>query len=179
MRLEHYSYIADEECMIGMLRLMAGCDREFVPRLSERSSTDQRELLPGAPVRIAGLMAYYKHLLSQSVIAAYSDDGTLAGFLSYRPDFRSDDVPLPDDRRADYVTTVIVDPALRRRGTARLMYRKLLRDNGPSFIYTRTWSTNSGHIGLLSRLGFIPLLELRDDRGAGVSTAYFGRDGDG
>lgn len=188
----------------GLRRLLTLADREFVPPLSARSGTTQTDGLaeaaphgPRSPSTDApdsdpesrdaasgGLAAYCASVLAQpAVLALGGGSGTgaddrdedVVGILSVRGGYRAP--PLGDFQPAAYVTTVVVDPAVRRRGVARRLYTTLADDPPPGvaspFLATRTWSTNHGHIALLEDLGFAAVARLPDDRGAGVDTVYY------
>lgn len=53
-----------------------------------------------------------------------------------------------------------------------LLVRKELHNKT---IATRTWSTNKTHIKILEGLGYIKIIELKDDRGSGIHTVYYSK----
>lgn len=75
-----------------------------------------------------------------------------------------------------YISTLIVHPDMRRRGIANKLYARMLKKHSTRYIFTRTWSTNMGHIRILSTLKFYEHLRLEDDRGEGIDTVYFRRE---
>ncbi|MFJ1611039.1 GNAT family N-acetyltransferase [Streptomyces sp. NPDC088253] len=145
---------------------------DFVPPLTSREGTTQSDLRePDAAVP----GGYFKEMLQQDLILC-RHEGQAAGFLSFRRDHW-------DPRYADlcpclYVSTIAVRPHHRRHGIARVLYQELfdLPAPMPPWIVLRTWSTNTGHLELLSRLGFTNILRLKDDRATGVDTVYLAAD---
>ncbi len=151
--------------------LLSQCDREFVPPLSQRTSTTQ-SVLTGGEESDQGLQSYFQNLLNQPVILA-TEGSQLLGFMSFIGDFICQDAE--DNVVTAYVSTVIVAPPHRGKGLTRQMYEKLLCLTALP-ISTRTWSTNLSHITVLSRLGFYELLRIQDGRGPGVDTVYYRKD---
>jgi ribosomal protein S18 acetylase RimI-like enzyme len=144
---------------------------EFVPPLTARSTTTQRSLTGTAEPQEA---SYFDHLRHQHNLLLFVE-GELQGFLSFLPSYR--DFRLPRADTCLYVSTIAVRPSARGHGYARLLYERLfaLPNTLPAWVVLRTWSTNVGHIGLLSSLGFKVMLTIPDDRGRGIHTLYFGR----
>ena len=156
----------------GLLKL---CDNEFVPPLSQRTSTTQQTLSEVVSARENGPVSYFEVLREQSVIVCM-ENGCLAGFMSFRAHHICEDVG--DNVPTIYVTTVIVDPAYRGKGLTDLMYSKLLQiaKSREIPVSTRTWSTNYAHLRILARLGFYELLRIQDGRGPGIDTVYYRKD---
>ncbi len=147
---------------------------DFVPPLTSRENTTQPDLCESAPAATAP-GGYLEAMLQQELILCRNED-RIAGFLSFRGDHR-------DPRYADlcpclYVSTIAVRHHHRRHGIALTLYRELfdLPAPLPPSIVLRTWSTNTGHLELLGRLGFTTILRLEDDRAAGVDTVYLATD---
>lgn len=152
-------------------RLLVDADRSFIPPLSSRSSSIASDL--GAhDLDPAGPRTYLTSLRGQWFQMARNETGMVVGMMSYRPGY-----VLPVDDNAGphhYVSTVIVDPVHRRQGITRRMYTQLIEraaDAGES-VATRTWSTNDGHLALLTQLGFAVIQRMADDRGPGLDTVY-------
>ncbi|MBD3778460.1 MAG: GNAT family N-acetyltransferase [Micrococcales bacterium] len=155
-------------------RLLTEADEEFVPPLSTRSSTLQQALRP-QHVRAAGIDAYLAAVLEQQLLVAEAD-GSVRGFLSWRPDHT---VAVPGGTPfgpVAYVTTVVVAPAARGQGAGRALYAALLRELAGGAVATRTWSRNDAHLALLASLGFVEVVRLPDDRGPGLDTVYLYRE---
>jgi ribosomal protein S18 acetylase RimI-like enzyme len=164
---------------------------------SHRRSTDPPNPDPvSRDATSGGFDAYCASVLAQPAVLALGDapgdereagngngdgdrdgdeTGTVVGLLSVRDGYRAS--TLGDYQPAAYVTTVVVDPAVRRRGIARRLYTTLAEDPpadvASPFLATRTWSTNRGHVTLLTDLGFEAVTRLPDDRSAGVDTVYY------
>ena len=151
--------------------LVAEVADDFVPSLARRSSTTQTDLAGGEP---RGVDAYVQEMLGQDTLLVTSDGAPVA-LLSYRPAMLH---PLFTDRGpCAYVSTIAVRPDHRRAGHAQRLYDALLRRDvmTSAWVLLRTWSTNTGHLALLTRLGFEVLTTLADDRAPGVDTLYLGR----
>lgn len=160
-------------------RLLVTADEEFIPPLSGRDGTTQTTGLDDVADISDGvgeaIEEYYRQCIDQQFILAHEGDH-LAGFLSFRHDYRAD--ALGEYTPANYISTIIVDPQDRRQGIARRMYETLLRDLPDDvrlpYVTTRTWSTNEGHLQLLDELGFENIHTIPDDRGEGIDTVYYG-----
>lgn len=148
---------------------------DFVPPLTSRGSTTQSDLSDRGPGAGAPGQDYLTEMLRQDVVVSRHGD-RVVGFLSFRSHHQ-------DPRYADlspclYVSTVAVRRSHRRHGVARALYRELfgLPAALPPWIVLRTWSTNTGHLELLGRLGFTTVLRLKDARAAGIDTVYLAAD---
>ncbi|MFD9291395.1 GNAT family N-acetyltransferase [Streptomyces sp. NPDC060030] len=149
---------------------------EFVPPLTLRGGTavsDLRERGPEAAPSPGN--GYLDEMLQQELIMS-RHKGEAAGFISFRSNHQ-------DPRYAElcpclYVSTIAVRHGHRRHGIARALYEELfaLPASLPRWVVLRTWSTNTGHLELLDRLGFTSILRLRDDRADGVDTLYLAND---
>lgn len=100
------------------------------------------------------------------------DDGNVAGFLSYISDRPMDIKGFPC---VEYLSTILVEKNCRGRGISKKLYEKFIELSAGKSIVTRTWSTNESHLGLLSKLGFVEIKRIKDDRGDGIDTVYFGK----
>ncbi len=144
--------------------LTKAADEDFVPPLSTRMSTTQKNLNPGASEDVEGPVEYFAELKKQHNLLAV-EDNRLLGFMSFRP----------DHELGCYVSTVIVDASIRNQGIAKQLYEKLIA-TAVRPIATRTWSQNHAHIHILEELGFINFDTIPNDRGVGIDTVYFKRD---
>lgn len=155
--------------------LLIRYDKEFIPPLSSRVSTTQTKNLEGHSETVKGITEYYNAVLEQEFIIA-EKTGELIGFLTFRHNYASK--YLKNFSPSNYVTTVIVRREYRGKGIATNMYHELLY-NLPlrlklSYVTTRTWSTNVYHNRLLEKLGFKKLSIIKDHRGRGIHTIYYG-----
>lgn len=150
--------------------LCQDADREFVPPLSQRSSTTQGALQGGGE---NGITAYFEEMMAQSVLVCL-ENGTPLGFVSYRENYQPEHYPEAKTPNI-YISTLILAPESRGRGLTKDIYRHLFYDRFPErSIYTRTWSTNAAHIKILNYFGFAEILRLPDHRGPGIDTVYYG-----
>lgn len=163
----------------GIRRLLVASDDEFVPPLSGREGTTQREGLADTSGVATGnvgeaIEAYHSQCVSQHLIVCH-DGGELRGFMSFRDGYRTPE--LDGFQPSNYVSTIIVAPEYRRRGLAREMYERILSELPSGIasphVTTRTWSTNRSHLSLLEELGFENVRTLPDDRGDGIDTVYY------
>ncbi len=157
-----------------MYAMLMHSDREFVPPLSARSSTTQKDLSSKESSE-EGLHAYFSQMCDQKILAAF-EGTTLLGFVSFREDYTSDVIGA--DRLPNiYLSTLVSKPEARGRGMTVQMYEHLFcRCYQDRSIFTRTWSTNAAHIRILDKFGFRRLCTIPDDRGAGIDTVYFARE---
>lgn len=163
------TYDLSETARRGVFALLAAADHEFVPPLSARRGTTQKDLLTAA-APADGIAAYFAQLAGQACVLAM-EESRVCGFLSFIPDHMLDALTPP--LRCDYVSTIVVDPACRGRGITAEMYRTLFSARPGHSAATRTWSQNHAHLAVLRRLGFTPALTLADDRGPGIDTVYY------
>lgn len=160
---------------MDLWHLLCLADQEFVPPLSQRSSTTDRNLT-GRARHDAQPVEYWKSLRTQGILVA-SHEEKVSAFMSYRPSYTLAPslTALPASIIATYVSTVIVEPSRRGHGLTESFYRHLrtLADMRSESIATRTWSTNYSHLKILDRLGFEEFSRIDDDRGAGIDTVLF------
>lgn len=164
-------------------------DEQFVPPLSARHSSTQSDLAPHEAAADHTIDDYYRALLEQRFLLAVDDgadgngadgngstDGkrTLAGFMSYRPDYACEYV---DGGVCTYVSTILVAEAYRCAHLTERMYRALftLPDVTGTVVATRTWSKNGAHLHILRKMGFSLIKTLPDDRGPGIDTVYYAK----
>ncbi len=155
-------------------RLLALCqksDKEFVPPLSQRSSTTQSTLQGGGET---GILSYFAGIMEQPMLVCVEED-VLLGFVSYKENYVPEHYPdaqLPNI----YISTLILAPEARGRGLTKALYRHLFFQRFPDrYVYTRTWSQNAAHIKILSGFDFREVCRILNHRGAGIDTVYFER----
>ncbi len=150
--------------------LCRNSDREFVPPLSQRSSTTQGSLAGGGE---NGIEIYCTEVLRQPVLACIEGD-KLLGFVSFKENYIPEHYPnakLPNI----YVSTLILSSESRGRGLTKKLYTHLFTEKFPDrSIYTRTWSTNAAHLKILGHFGFSEILCIPNHRGIGIDTVYYG-----
>ncbi|MGQ4538200.1 GNAT family N-acetyltransferase [Dermabacteraceae bacterium P7074] len=144
-------------------------DKEFVPPLSSRSGTVQKDL--AACVKAGKPVAYYEEMLKQKFFFSMTDAGKIVGFMSYRNNYS------PDDEIASglYVSTVFVCPEYRGQGRVKELYRAVIAEAKYSHrsVLARTWSGNDAHTKVLVRFGFAEIKRIPDGRGDGIDTVYY------
>ena len=152
-------------------KLLKDADGEFVPPLSSREKTTQAALAPTDGKGDArGPVKYFEQMLGQSFVLAVKD-GRVNGFLTYIPEH---ELSLEGRTiKCNYISTIIVEPASRRKGITRRMYQTLFEKSLDLPVATRTWSTNHEHLGLLQKLDFSLAARLENDRGPGIDTVYY------
>ena len=152
--------------------IMSLCDSDFVPPLSKRSGTTQKNLSENNTAG-GGIGAYCDEMMKQEVLAAFSDS-RLLGFVSYKENMVSGDIG-EDTLPNIYISTLLLHPDSRgMRLTARMydyIFNTLYHERS---IFTRTWSTNLAHIKILSGFDFCEIKRIRNDRGVGIDTVYYG-----
>ncbi len=162
-----------EEYISQISEIMTLCDSEFVPPLSQRSSTTQNDLSvkPGRESK-NGIDSYLGEMMSQEVLCAICE-GRLLGFVSYKEDMawgNFSEADLPNI----YLSTLVLHPDSRGMGLTVKMYDYLFNACYPEKnVFTRTWSTNAAHIKILGKFGFCEAQRIKDDRGVGIDTVYF------
>ena len=145
-----------------ILAILAICDKDFVPPLSARFDTDWEN-------------AYFAGMKAGEILAAI-DEGRVLGFVAYKKNYLYEDIITPATFPNVYVGTLLVHPDARGRHLTREMYSHLFETLCPhESLFTRTWSTNAAHIGILSRFGFSEIARIENDRAAGIDTVYFGK----
>ena len=166
-----FESISDAETAKNIKELLVLCDSEFLPPLSSRKSTVQNDF--AADEAGGGVDAYFNDIKNQSAFISYSGK-TLMGMMSFRENHTShimDNSCLPNV----YISTIIVHPSYRRQGLTGKFYRDVMEKYPDRKIFTRTWSTNEAHIGLLKKLGFSEYARIENDRGQGIDTVYFNK----
>lgn len=153
--------------------ILLACDHDFMPPLSERTSSCQKDLLQRGAGESDGPHRYFEELMKQEFVI-FESRGQVQGFLSYRLHWQTELFP---SRDSIYITTVCVPKELRGQGIASSLYRALeeeAADAGKTVpLAIRTWSTNRAQLSLLGKLGYRVAARLADDRGQGIDTLYF------
>ena len=154
-----------------IIEMMKKSDKDFIPPLSARTSTLQKDWSAAAPSE-DGLMLYYEELNKQEILGAFEGD-ELLGFVSFKENYTNDTIKeegLPNI----YLSTLVLKPEAKGKGLTVRMYDFLfLQCYGDRNIYTRTWSTNIAHMKILSKFAFDELARMKDDRGEGIDTVYY------
>ena len=158
-----------------ILELMRISDSDFVPPMSQRFSPFQTDLKPSSEDVENGILRYFNSMLKETVLCAV-EDGVLLGFVTYVENIKYSTVITEADRPNIYICTLIVNPKARGRGITYRMYDYLFNEKfANSHLFTRTWSTNMAHISILKKYGFELIHRIKNDRGEGIDTVYFGK----
>lgn len=153
-----------------LMEILSINDKNFVPPLSQRSSTTQSNL-QGADGE-GDILPYFNKMMEQNILAMFFA-GKLFGFVSYIDNYVSDVVGA-DTHPNIYLSTLALRPETRGMGATKKAYTHLFFDRYPHCnVYTRTWSTNGPHIHILDGFGFGELKRIPNDRGEGIDTVYF------
>lgn len=155
-----------------IFELLCEADKEFVPHLSARNSTTQKDLdvnndsseLP---------YAYFDCIKGQSAILAMDND-VIVGFVSDIEEYSLEIDGITYN--AIYASTAIVDKEYRGRGIYHAMFEYLFSMFKGKYVICRTWSTNEHSRNLFNDFGFEVLDTVKDDRGVGIDTIYYGRE---
>ena len=151
--------------------IMSLCDSDFVPPLSKRNGTTQREF-SGSGISGGGIEAYCDEMMKQEVLAAISGS-KLLGFVSYRENMVSREI-MEESLPNIYISTLLVHPESRGMRLTARMYDYILNTLYPERnIFTRTWSTNLAHIKILAGFDFCEMKRIDNDRGDGTDTVYY------
>lgn len=135
VRYEIAGQVSSEIHANDILEMLKECDQEFFPPLSARTSTVQSKLT-GLEAQADGIRAYHQQLMEQLTILAYDEEGSLAGFLSYKENYSCPEIP-EDSSPNVYITTVIVSPSIRGQGVASRLYEALTRQHPDKPFFVR------------------------------------------
>ncbi len=154
----------------NIVHLMTLSDKDFVPPLSSRSSTLQKNL--SVNQSNGSIYAYFSEMIKQKVLA-FIEDGVFLGFVSFKENY-SNDVILPSTLPNIYLSTLVLDEKARGKHITQRAYEHLFNVLYPKHnIFTRTWSTNAPHIRILDKFNFTELARINNDRGENIDTVYF------
>lgn len=155
-----------------IFEMMIAGEKDFVPPLSARSSTTQKDLTSNEG-SMEGLRSYFEEMKSQRFMVCVDGD-VLVCFLSFKENFTNDkisDADLPNI----YMSTLIMRPQYRGQKVTQTLYGKLFDLYSHASVFTRTWSTNIPHIKILDKFDFETIATLKNDRGEGIDTVYFAK----
>ena len=156
--------------IIGMI---AACDHEFVPPLSQRHGPTQTDF-SGAIQTNDNLPAYFEDMRKNDILAALEGE-ELLGFVAFKRDMTNQFLTA-DTLPNLYVAVLLVKPSARGQHLTSKMYEYLFNELYPATnLYTRTWSTNRAHAAILGKFGLEVVIRIENDRGKGIDTVYFGK----
>ena len=155
-----------------ILELVKLGDNDFVPPLSQRTSTIQGDLSGSTCENNNGVMSYFNEMMKQTVLGIVSDE-TLLGFASFRENMISSVITEADTPNI-YLSTILIHPDARGKGITTGIYKYFINSYCvDKNIFTRTWSTNVAHIAVLKKFEFEEIHRIPNDRGVGIDTVYF------
>ena len=179
------SNLAKQENYINdILDILTECDKEFIPSLSSRSSTEQTDFITIENKNINNKpLKYLNKVVEQNNILVI-DNGTIIAFMSFIHNYKSEF--FNNDNFQDinnYISTICVRKNFRNQGIAEILYEyienNLPKDIKSQYVSTRTWSTNIPHISLLKKRNYEITHISKDDRalpnGDKIDTFYFGK----
>lgn len=149
--------------------LLILADKEFIPPLSARSSSTQKDL--SGTQDTGGIDDYFAAMATQPVVLALEETQVL-GFMAFKENYTCDQISEVPNL---YASTCVVHPQGRGKGLMTGFYREMIRQFPGRSIYTRTWGTNAAHFRVLEKLGFCEYTRLKNHRGEGMDTVYFCR----
>ena len=153
-----------------IIRLMTLSDKDFVPPLSSRSSTLQKNLV--GETATGDVTPYFNEMIKQQVLGFF-EDGVFLGFVSFKLNYTNDVISENTLPNVYLSTLVLAEEARGKKVTVRA-YDHIFNTLYPNHsIYTRTWSTNIPHTKILSKFDFSELKRIKNDRGDGIDTVYF------
>ncbi len=155
-----------------IFEMMQDGDKDFIPPLSARSSTTQKDL-SGKEGSTHGLRSYFEEMKNQRFMVCV-DGSILVSFVSFKENFTNDKIH-SEDLPNIYLSTLIMRPEYRGQKVTQTLYATLFDIYKNSNIFTRTWSTNIAHIKILSKFDFETIAVLKNDRGEGIDTVYFAK----
>ena len=166
MKIELYHQLQPDHQQ-GILDLLYLADQEFVPPLSQRTSSTQSNLIGGK----GSIEAYFETIRHLPAVLALKNN-EVVGFMNFYMDYHCPHIPESLNHNV-YACTCVVHPSVRGHGLMGKFY-EIIREAFPHrAICTRTWHTNTGHIHTLQKMGFTLLATLENDRGSGVHTVYY------
>lgn len=152
--------------------LMVLCDQDFVPPLSARNSSSQKDLT-SYTMSETGPITYFNEMIQQHFVLAFDQD-KVVGFMTFKPNF-----DCLDYKDTIYATTSIVHPDYRGNHFLSKFYdtleHQLPEGIRKDYVTLRTWSGNEKQFYMLEKRGYKQIKVLKNDRGEGIDTVYFAK----
>lgn len=179
MRVEYKGTLLSEREKEEIWEILCQCDDEFYPPLSARNSSSQKQLKSedGSSMdKTQKPTAYFAEMIQQDFLLAYDEGERVVGFMTFKKDYICE--ALESFGKSLYITTICVREECRGQNILGRLYeymeKEAAKQCGCQRVSTRTWSLNTAHLHGLARRGYETLAVLKDDRGPGVDTIYFG-----
>ena len=164
-----------QEDLSAIFDLLCACDRDFVPPLSQRTSSYQKGF--AAAQGQDKPWAYFEAMKAQRFAVARDESGRMVAFLTFKPRYTCPELARFGEN--NYMTTACVYPEHRGHGLVTRLYdlvaRGLPEDEQTDYVTTRTWSTNAVQLHAFGKRGYEIAAVLPDDRGPGVDTIYYAK----
>lgn len=155
--------------------ILKECNEDFVPPLSKRSSTFQKDWSCTENSE-EGVKAYFAEIEKQNNVLLKRNGKTIA-FLSFRVPYNCSELSHYD--KICYLTTLCIRKEYRGHKIASMFYTNTelyIREHYPGYCMAlRTWSTNEAQLHMMKQHGFNCVARLQNDRGEGIDTAYFAK----
>lgn len=154
--------------------ILCECDEDFVPPLSARENSSQKNLNDIKSVEKLLPYTYFDSMKKQNFILVL-DNNCVIAFMTFIHQYFCEE--LEHIGMSNYITTICVRKLYRNNGLLKQMYA-YMEENIPAqyklpYMSTRTWSTNTYHLIALDRLGFHISTRLKNHRGPDIDTIYF------
>lgn len=135
--------------------ILCECDEDFLPPLSARENSSQKNLDEIVSVEKSLPYTYFSSMKKQNFILVV-DNNLVIAFMTFIHQYTCEE--LKEIGVSNYITTICVKKAHRNKGLLKQMYA-YMGENIPSqyklpYLSTRTWSTNTYHLITLERLVF-------------------------
>ena len=166
-----FSDLQKEKYKEELYKMLEDGDKDFVPPLSQRSSTTQKSFNDSGEKSI---LPYFNMMLQQNIIGVF-EENSLVGFLSFIDNWKADGMEIGFENNI-YLSTLILSEKTRGKGVTYKLYDYVFNTLYPEkSVFTRTWSTNAAHIKILGKFDFETIKTIKDDRGDGIDTVYFAK----
>ncbi len=161
--------------MAPVWEILCECDNDFLPPLSSRESSKQMNL-QGLESKAVLPKSYYERMIEQKFILVLNELNDLVAFMTFIHAYECPELEVIGP--SNYITTICVTKTYRQKGILKQLYtfmkHELPEPYVMPYISTRTWSQNTYHLLGLERQGFEAVKSLKDHRGPGIDTIYFG-----
>ncbi len=176
LQLHYLNSISDIEIKKQIWELICETDNEFVPPLSYRISTTEKNFTSRAAKKNKPL-DYFENLRKQNFIIGTNKIKNLYGFMSFINGFENENIK--NFCPCNYISTICVFNKFRGLGLANQLYdfieNSIPRQKILKYITTRTWSKNEIHIRLLYKRKYFLAKKISNARGQGIDTLYFAK----
>ncbi|TCK98141.1 ribosomal protein S18 acetylase RimI-like enzyme [Natranaerovirga hydrolytica] len=175
--LEFINQIEDDDIKKQLWEILCECDQEFIPPLSSRDSSSQKELSDLNQSTVKPI-SYFEKMMEQKFILVFNKPNEVVAFMTFIHHYSCEE--LQAIGFSNYITTICVRKNYRNQGILSKLYDYMeghIEDSYiENYISTRTWSTNVYHLKTLKNRGYEMGTVLKDHRGEGIDTIYLYKD---